>query len=397
MSHSALGGSNAYIWTVCTAQPSMVAGIPDPSGYPAALGTVAHQLGELCLHQNKQAQELIGVEFYEEVEGEQQRFVVDQDMVDAVQIYLDHIRGIAPGAQWHIESRVDLSRLHRGMYGTADFWTVVGNMLIVRDYKHGEWNGVEITGPQLPFYAIGAFFKALDAGYTITHVDIGIVQPRYAHEHGPIRTMVMTVDQLNEWANFFASKARETEENPQLMAGPHCKYCVAKHCRARALMLIDLNTLTHQLGEMTDEECERWLAHRDMIRKGFEAIDHVIQERMKTGRLTSKEWKLIRSSPRATCTDPKLMYDALPFWGLDPVQFQKAGPPPPVSRTEAKKIAGDKFDYVDQFYHTPEPGVKLVPITARGQAITPKNANSALQSAFTGFQLPNETNGGQHG
>lgn len=397
MSHSALGGSNAYIWTICTAQPSMVAGIPDPSGYPAALGTVGHKVGETALLQGKQAHDFIGHEFFEEVDGEQQRFVVDENMADAVQIYIDHIRSIATGAHWHIESRVDLSRLWRGMYGTADFWTVVGTTLIVRDYKHGEWNGVEITGPQLPFYAVGAYFKAIEAGYQVTHVDIGLVQPRYAHVEGPIRTLVMTVEQLNDWAVFFATKARESVENPQLVAGPHCKYCVAKHCRARAHMMIDLATLETQMGELTDAECERWLEHRDMLKKGFDAIDAVILEHMKTGRLMSNQYKLIQSSPQAKCPDPQLMYDALPLYGLDPSKFQKKGPPPPVSRTEARKAAGEKFNYVDQFYDRPEPGIKLVPITARGQAITPKNTNSALQSAFTGFQLPTETKGGQHG
>ena len=383
--HSTLGASGAYRWTVCTAQPSMVAGVSSPSGYHAALGTVAHEVGERCLLENKQAQDFMGTVFTEHVGDELKEFTVDQNMIDAVQLYVDHVRTVSTGAPLHIEQRVDLSRLYRGMFGTVDCWFVRDSVLYVRDYKHGEFKPVEVRdNVQLAYYAIGAFFKALDAGHQITAVDVGIVQPRFAHVDGPVRTWQLTVTELNEWANFLATKARETVESPRMVAGPHCHWCVAKNCRARAYELIKLTTLEHPIGELQDDECERFLENMAMLKDGFERLESAILERMKVGRITSKKYKLIHTSPRASCPDPQAMYDMLPLLGLNVEDFQKSGPPTPISRTQAKKKAGDKYPLIEPHYKVGEKGVKLAPITARGQAITPKT-NDDVMTAFAGF------------
>jgi hypothetical protein len=391
--HSSRGASNAYIWTPCTAQPSMVAGIPDDSGYPAAEGTVGHTIGQKCFLENKNAYDFIGEKFFERADGVMTEFVVDDEMAESVQVYVTHVLTLAVGHHLNVEHRVDLSRLYRGMFGTVDVWWVVGQTLYVRDFKHGKYSVVEAPGNiQLAYYAIGAYFKAIEAGHVITLIDVGVVQPRFAHVDGPIRNWVLTVDQLNEWAAFLAAKAAESYENPQLVAGPHCKYCRAFACRARALDVINLSTVTHPISELDDAEAERFLAYLGTIRKGFDALHRVFLERMKVGRIKSTEYKLIRSSPRSTCPDPQALYDALPLYGLGVGDFQKKGPAPPVSRTNARKKAGDKFDFIDHYYETPDPGIQLVPITARGTAISPQTGGEALQNAFAGVTIAPQIN-----
>lgn len=396
--HSSLGASGAYRWTICTAQPAMTAGIPNPSGFFAAEGTVGHNVAELCFTKNKNAYDYIGESFNEDVEGELKEFIVDNEMAEAVQVYVNHVRELSLGCQLHIEQRVDLSRLYPGMFGTVDCWFVRNGVLIVRDYKHGKYKGVEVENNlQLAYYAIGAYFKAYELGYQVNQVDVGIVQPRYPHEEGPIRSTTLTIDQLNQWSNFLAEKARETFENPQLVAGSHCHWCVAKSCRARALMQINLCTLEQPISELTDSECERFLDHMSALKSGFDLIHSTILERMKVGKIKSKNWKLVNTSPRASVKDIDNFYEALPLIGFDATDFQKKEPPKPVSRTQAKKIAGDQFDLIDPFYHKPEPGITLVPISDKRQAISPKSTEDML-AGFKDITVPPAINkGDQHG
>jgi hypothetical protein len=91
-----------------------------------------HELAERCLRHGLNAENLIRTAF--------NGYLVDQEMADAVQIYLDTVRReIGPGDVLMIEHRVDLSQLNppAPMFGTADaiVYQPKSQRLVITDLK----------------------------------------------------------------------------------------------------------------------------------------------------------------------------------------------------------------------------------------------------------------------
>ena len=83
--HARLSPSSAQRWINC---PGSIREIekapPAPDSFAAREGTAAHELAEVCLKRNQNADEFIGAFFND--------FEVDEEMADAVQLYLDTVR-----------------------------------------------------------------------------------------------------------------------------------------------------------------------------------------------------------------------------------------------------------------------------------------------------------------
>src|SRR5208282_2991533 len=136
--HSKLGASGAERWMNCPGSVSLLSELKLPeSDEPdyRSLGTAAHELACLCLQGGLDAWEYIGHKIG--------AHVVDEDMVDAVQIYLDECCSL-PEGEIFIEFRVDAPEFDHDFYGTTDFACVSGTTLFVRDYKHGAGVAVDV-------------------------------------------------------------------------------------------------------------------------------------------------------------------------------------------------------------------------------------------------------------
>lgn len=219
--HSRFGASNAKRWISCPGSPALIAQCPEqPTSGDAALGTSAHALAEHCLRNHISADTCIGAEF----EGH----VVDAEMAEAVQVYLDEVakwRERMPTAKLLIEERVDLSWIHPEMYGTADVVLVDPfGAAVVIDYKHGAGVPVEvIDNPQPVYYGLGAYFD-----HDCTRVTCVIVQPRCPHPDGPVREVTYNRAQLGEWVDKFQDAvAAALKPAAKLSAGEHCRFCPA--------------------------------------------------------------------------------------------------------------------------------------------------------------------------
>lgn len=258
--HSLIGASSASRWFECPGSIAMIEKAPKqaPNKY-AAEGTAAHQIAEKCLMDGKSPDEFFG----QIVKVEGFEFEVDQEMVDAINVYLEEVSANDPfhgGFVTLVEQKIDLSRLHEGLYGTADAIkrNYKGRKLKVIDFKYGRGTVVEVEMNKQGMYyvlgAIDAIYKQEleEKNYPIDdplvfgwdqfdEVELVIVQPRARHVDGPVRRWVIPKGVLDKFQDELVEKARLTTlPNAPLKAGPHCKFCPAiAICPAQLQLISD--------------------------------------------------------------------------------------------------------------------------------------------------------------
>ncbi|MBA3588502.1 DUF2800 domain-containing protein [Methylibium sp.] len=272
LAHSPLGASNAKRWMACPGSVAACASLPPSQSSPdSLLGTAAHALAEWCLVNEKSAASQIGNTFEDHT--------VDEAMAEAVQVYLDTVRdwqAQMPGALLSVEVRVDLSWLHPDMFGTADAMIVQpwGEAVVI-DYKNG-MNAVEVDGPQMPYYGLGAY-----NAHDCTHVTCVIVQPNAPHRDGPVRSITYAREQMQAWAERFRAAADETAKpDAPLVAGPHCRYCAAAatcpalHRHAVTIAQADFAPVIHPPAPhaLTPQQVAMVLDHASTIESWLDAV-----------------------------------------------------------------------------------------------------------------------------
>ena len=228
--HATLGASNASRWINCPGSVRLIKTLPkssrDNSSSYADEGSAAHKLGERCLTKGTDAAEYLG----KSITYNKQKFPIDEDMADAVQVYVDEIRGqiraFGPLASWALEKSVRPIPENRKLFGTADAIvceTMIAGEIIVTDYKHGAGVVVEIDeNDQAMYYALGALRENPEAD----KITIKIVQPRAPHPDGPVRSQIKTAAELLEYAGVLQGAAGRTEDpDAPLKMGAWCRWC----------------------------------------------------------------------------------------------------------------------------------------------------------------------------
>lgn len=239
--HATLGASSASRWINCPGSVRLSEDMPNTSSEYAREGTAAHELSEMCLRSGKASISFLG----EEIEG----FEVDEEMAEAVQVYVDAVNKLAEGNVLTVEQRFSLEALNppAPMFGTADavIWEERTRTLYVVDLKYGAGVPVKVeNSPQLSYYALGAMLaQEAQHGILPEKVVMTIVQPRYHHPDGPVRTFEIDSYTLRcEWAEDLMKYANATlEPDAPINPGDHCKFCPAQakcpalHAQALAL------------------------------------------------------------------------------------------------------------------------------------------------------------------
>lgn len=219
--HSKIGASSAKRWMACPGSVRLCDGLPSTTSDYAAEGTAAHALAERCLREKRTPCDYL----HQTIEG----FEVDEDMAEAVAVYVTYVNTLALDSELEIECRFSINSLHKGLYGTADavLYNEKEKALHVIDYKHGAGVAVEIeNNPQLLYYALGAAMAKHNRGFS--KVKLSVVQPRCPHEDGTIRTWEFDAVELLGWASELIEAVRRTEEpNAPLALGEHCRWCPA--------------------------------------------------------------------------------------------------------------------------------------------------------------------------
>lgn len=328
--HSPFGGSGAHRWTACPGSVRFTAGMPEsPSSY-AQEGTAGHAVAALCLTEKQDAIEYVG----RTVEGVE----IDEDLSEAVQVYLDTIRNDqrARGGKLLVEQKFHLKHLHPQFFGTADCVRPgLDKILSVYDAKFGRGEIVEVVRPngkpnlQLAFYALGALhaLERVIASIGIEiDVELVIVQPRAWHPQGPVRREVFGIDEIMDVAAELVQAAHLAEQpNAPLIPGNHCTFCRgAAECpalRDKTLHAAQLAfsddaemTLTGAVPDpaaMTPAQLAHVLDAAEIFEVWLTAVRnraHVLAESQ-----SIPGWKLVNKQARRKWTDETKVIDELSF------------------------------------------------------------------------------------
>ena len=198
--HSKLPPSGAERWMTCPGSVVLSEGMPGDDSEYAGEGTRAHAFAErwLLLHLAQHGAKP-SPSTPEEVE-----------MFRHIKIYIEEcLNLIAKDSKVYVEKRVAISQ---DVYGTADFicWCPQTRTLYVRDLKYGAGIPVPIERSiQLRIYALAAL---LTMKLPAAVINIGIVQPRYDHPDGFVRSMDFeAADLLDLYADVLEAVGRTTQ------------------------------------------------------------------------------------------------------------------------------------------------------------------------------------------
>lgn len=195
--HAELGPSGWDRWSQCPGSVALSRGLPNTSSSYAAEGTVAHDIADRVLRE--QPIPAVG----EMIQCEGFDILVDQEMIDSVNFYVDYVRQLAPtdGDVILPEQEVPIGHMtgEPDAVGTSDAIVIAngGKLMHVVDLKYGKGVLVSAIGNgQGRMYALGALHKLALVYDEIEEVEIHIVQPRI--EDG-ISSETLSIGELEEF------------------------------------------------------------------------------------------------------------------------------------------------------------------------------------------------------
>lgn len=295
--HSRLGASSAHRWLACPGSIRLSAGIADESSIYAMHGTAAHELGERCLRAKfADAADYLG----EEIVVGNHKFPVDDEMVEAVNLYVETIRAdYGPGDILFIEHRFDLSNVFEGMFGTNDcgLYKTDGSVKVY-DLKYGQGYAVEAKdNPQLAYYGIGLLNVPSLKGARVSSVELVIVQPRAPHKDGPVRRWMTDTVHLMDFMSELRQGAEATQDpDAPLAAGPWCKFCpaagICPALREKAITQAQDEFVDVIPGDLDEPMIARLLEQCGLIEDGIRAIRKEAYSRM-CGGAQVPGWKIV--------------------------------------------------------------------------------------------------------
>ncbi len=386
--HSALGASSAARWMACPGSVALCATLPPaPDTQYSREGTAAHRLIEICMRG-------------ETVDGEEIRFpekligktilgvVVTKEMVKAVSVYINHVRGVYSkhqGLKIYTEQKVHLRAFDDEFYGRNDNTILTADgTLYTFDYKHGAGVPVEVEdNPQLKYYALGAL---LAEGGGVERVVLTVIQPRCEHPDGPIREWEIDTSGLIEFGFELAAAANATRSpNALLHSGKHCRFCPASgacpelYREALHSAGLEFSDTAARLADATPiafeglspEELGARLELAERLTAWVSALHTYAYNEALHGRMPARR-KFVAKRGRRHWLDADLaLSKAHQLFGVthDDVYTKK-----PISPAEFEKLVGKSAakPFLNMHAESRSSGFKLVPISAKGEALTPE-------------------------
>lgn len=268
--HAILSPSSASRWLGCPGSVALEAGYPDESSEFADEGTAAHFLASECLTHEYDAAYYLGdyirvsddiVEFCPEKDdsnyGSGRVFMVDADMAEHVQKYLDYVRAL--GGEVLVEQRLPIGFItgEADAKGTSDAVVLLGDELVVVDLKYGR--GVKVdadNNEQLAIYGAAALEEFGIVG-DFKRVRMVIHQPRLDHVSEWAVSVSYMADRtsntrlLSRYALGYIGKSPDAVAPDDLRPGNKaCQWCKAK-AACPALRAHVLSTVADDFVDIT--------------------------------------------------------------------------------------------------------------------------------------------------
>lgn len=301
--HAKLSPSAAHRWMECPGSIRMSEGIAQKSGVFADEGTAAHTLAELCLRESCDAADFLGGHVNirtgkvsrDTCEGDGV-FVIDDEMVDAVQVYVDVVREIVePGDEVEYEAKLDLSHIPGMGWGTGDcvVYKPETRQLVVVDLKYGKGVAVRAKdNPQTRAYALGASQRFHNRG--VERIDSVIVQPRCpmpGDAPAGVRREEIDIVDLVEFRRELESAARATQAaDAPLNPGDWCRFCpAAASCpalRGRVLAVAEMEFANDEppaVADMSPEAMAGVLGQAGLIKDWLKRVEERAHDMARDG------------------------------------------------------------------------------------------------------------------
>ena len=234
--HARLSASSAHRWVPCPGSVALAAQYPNVTSFPAAEGTFAHHIAEVCLREGRDPEAWLGNKTI--IEGH--TVECDGEMVEGVRAYCNYVRGI-PGERFvELDITAALQRIHPDLGGTSDVVILdrAARRLDVIDLKYGA--GVRVDPEdnlQFDMYGIGVLASLVQSATAwtgqIDAVRLIVVQPRIEvdgqvvriHTVTPAKLMAQLVDVVE------AADATRDPNAPLHATQEGCRWCpAAAHC-----------------------------------------------------------------------------------------------------------------------------------------------------------------------
>ena len=278
------------------------------SNSAAAQGTVAHELCDLCITNRKKPEYYLGDTFTTDGYS----FIVDQEMADAVNVYLNYISGLPSGENVHSEQWCSLEYL--GIPGLNGGTTDA----IVIDEKHKTIYTLDVIG------------------YIVKLV---IVQPRAFHPDGPVRELETTADDIFDWANNILKPAALAALQPGAPLTPNdkaCRFCSAAgdcpalYSKAQEMAVVDFDDIEipedskfPPVPTLTPTQKIGIMEHSAAIKAFITAVEGTIKNEMESGsQAYATHFKLVRKQTHRKFIDE--IMDDLESPLLDLLPYERA-------------------------------------------------------------------------
>lgn len=348
--HALLSASGASRWMNCTPSARKEEHLGEQKSVYALEGTLAHELAEteLRLH----FKHITVDEYRDKIVIIESNDLYSSDMPEFVDVYVqycidryEHYKSICASVEISIEDKIDLTEYIPDGFGSNDFVIIADNFIEVIDLKYGRGVSVSaVDNPQLKLYGLGSVFKHR-LSYNMNEIQLTVVQPRT----NSISTFVLTVDELEEWADTeVVVKARMAHEGVgELNPGEWCKFCKFKpKCKA----IYDQNAELMQndfrdVNQLTDEQLMLVFERSDQIISWVDSVKAVILSRL-MDRKPVPGYKLVGGRTMRKLVESEELVNNLKDFGLAEEDFMSQ--PKLLGITAIEKAVGKK-DFQEAF------------------------------------------------
>lgn len=383
--HSKRGASGASRWGRCPGSINLTDKLVSQgrklggASVAAAEGTAAHTVCSTALEEGTDGVDFLGMEF----KVADWTFVVDQEMADGVQEYLDYIRSLLstyPDAILYVEKPLS-SMFDDDAWGTPDAVIVVPSqsLIIVVDFKYGRGVTVEPDSFQNRYYGALTLEKYGAAGVIFDKLHLVISQPRIPHPRGTTRGWETTAADVQDWFYGWLLPAMEATRDPNapLVVGSHCRFCPAKDfCPAikHEAMAVDPDL---DPDYMTDEEIGDFIDKWPALKSFAERVDQLAYVRMMNGnpvpgmkivrKISYRIFKeeIVEEGPDGEPTNISLEMAASAVFGDDAYTPAKLKTPPQMEKINDPQAKA----FVARWAYKPDNGLTIASISDKRVAI----------------------------